>query len=345
MQRWVEPAGRRGLLIALTAALMLAILGVVPGASTAASAVPSCPSGTRVEVSGSTGTVIIYRCVIVPGSGGGTHPYTVDYTRLRWNNYCGQNMRDRHSIVWVANDTSQWTPGSTVTVTLLRAGVVDDLIRADTEEHFYQYILSPGLGYDTVTPYDVYQVTCNQGLGITMAYEYWVGDGQPPDATIPPEFIRDGLAAQIVVPGAALATSPPLDVRHTVAQVKTWLAVEDTGAFVASSGGIDVTATPILVTWGFDARGPDGAAMAPCAYPGSIWYTGRPDTAGDCARTFRHSTAGRGADSTNGLSVVATYEFTWSLGGVPQGGGFWPDLVSPPLVVDFQVGEIQAVGS
>jgi hypothetical protein len=156
---------------------------------------------------------------------------------------------------------------------------------------------------------------------------------------VPPEVVRDQVAARIDPPTPVPATSPPLE-RHAVVRIPTWLFL-DAGYWVPlevseSRGVVTVTvrATPTQASW---VMGDSGEVT--CYGPGAEWRSGLSEDDTDCSYTYVHSSYGRPGGRFE-ASVTVVWEFEWWLNGAYQ-GSFGTVDVSTDFAV--AVGEIQAI--
>jgi hypothetical protein len=158
-------------------------------------------------------------------------------------------------------------------------------------------------------------------------------------APVPPEVIREAVAARLEPPVPVPLTSPPLG-RETFVQVVTWLWLDPAGWVPVEASEtrgfttVTVRATPIEAGWVMG----DGGGVE-CSGPGVPWVAGASDHGTDCSYTYLHSSYGE-AGGRFGASVAVTWEFEWWINDVYQGPFGTVDLSTAFVVA---VAEIQAV--
>ena len=191
------------------------------------------------------------------------------------------------------------------------------------------------LGLDPTAEYMWYDVICwRDGRGeveIPIIVEVTPG--------VPPEVIRDQVAARIEPPAPSPASSPPL-ADKTVVGVPTWLwlgqsywqpiEVSETQGLVT----VTVRATPTEAEWVMG----DGGSVT-CHGPGVEWVSGLAEDATDCSHTYLHSSYGE-PEGRFEASVTVTWVFEWWINDAYQGEFGTVDRGTPFAVA---VAEIQAV--
>lgn len=163
----------------------------------------------------------------------------------------------------------------------------------------------------------------------------------PEGGAVDPRELAASASAAILIEDPPMQTSPSADER-LYTQVQTWLWVDQdwwrTYTATASAGRVSATATafPTLASWSMGDGGTEE-----CAGPGVEWRRGMPDSATDCAYTYRQSSANQ-PQGTYAVEVVVDFEVTWT-SNTGQGGQLVG--VTRTASQDVEVGQIQAVES
>jgi hypothetical protein len=163
--------------------------------------------------------------------------------------------------------------------------------------------------------------------------------GAVPTFTVSSATLAEFALADMSLPSPAIGMSPDGD--H-VTQLASWLWV-DRGQWTAqdrtaTAGPVSATvsATPVRVEWDMG----NGDAVT-CGGPGRVYekrFAGRP-AATDCRYTYRHSSAGRPAESYD-VTATVVWAATWS--GSDGDGGDLGELTSQ-ATEPVRVAEVQAL--
>ena len=163
--------------------------------------------------------------------------------------------------------------------------------------------------------------------------------GAVPTFTVSSATLAEFALADMSLPSPAIGMSPDGD--H-ITQLASWLWV-DRGQWTAqdrtaTAGPVSATvsATPVRVEWDMG----NGDAVT-CGGPGRVYekrFAGRP-AATDCRYTYRHSSAGRPAESYD-VTATVVWAATWS--GSDGDGGDLGELTSQ-ATEPVRVAEVQAL--
>ena len=219
------------------------------------------------------------------------------------------------------------------------ADVAGEYREGDEVELYPSDPLSEGdvayLGFDPTGEYWWWGVVCLRDGEVVHSHEFAV-EVTPP---VPPELIRDEVAARLEPPVPVPETSPPL-VRQTFVRLPTWLWLDAAtwepleASETRGLTTVTVRATPTHARWVMG----DGGGVT-CLGPGVEWVSGLSEDATDCSYTYLHSSYGE-PEGRFYASVTVTWEFEWWINDVYQGPFGTLDLSTQLAVA---VGEIQAV--
>lgn len=190
-----------------------------------------------------------------------------------------------------------------------------------------------------------YRVRCNRAD--SSGYEG--GTFELPDGSgigaVDPTILRARAFARVNIEPPGIDSNPSFTDRNAVVNIPTWLWVTDSWddriETDADAGlAVQVIAKAAGVRWEFTE--PVANNYVNCEDQPISWTPGTPETAANCTYTFTKSSAGVGPRNAFQGTATLTWQFSWTLNGVPQGVFANVDGVSP---FDIQVGEIQAVAT
>jgi hypothetical protein len=215
----------------------------------------------------------------------------------------------------------------------------ESLTQAELQAAYDQQVAA---GRDSVA---VVRVCADQNGNIVSTQLINWAPGTPID--VDPQVLAATARGWLRFPAPAGETSPPL-ARGTVAQLPTYLAIDNWAAVseTAAAGPVTatVTARPIRQTWTID-----GQVVAECNRAGTLVADGAAAPPEACGWTPEHSSAGQRNRSESGepcfnVTVTLTWDVRWTSTGAGGAGGVL-DGGTSSSVACVVVAEVQAVVS